>query len=317
MIRGALAGAVALLAVPVLIAGVGAAAGTALYGSGGAVGGVSGPSVSARRDIPPDFLRLYVAAASLCPGLGWSILAAVGKVETDHGRSRLPGVTRGENWAGAAGPMQFLAATFSVVTTRHPPPPGGADPPSRYHPHDAIYAAAAYLCDSGAPSHLDQALYAYNHSHAYVATVLARAAAYRATPSPAASAGTGTAAQLAVDYARGQLGLPYLWGGNGPARGDGGFDCSGLTTAAYAAAGITLPRTAQTQYRAGPLLPPETPLRAGDLLFFGTPTRVHHVGIATGQGTMMIHAPQRGTTIRVQDARDLHDYLAASRPAPP
>ena len=45
------------------------------------------------------------------------------------------------------------------------------------------------------------------------------------------------------------------------------------------------------------------------------PRRVHHVGIATGHGTMMIHAPRRGTTIRVQDARDLHDYLAASRPA--
>jgi cell wall-associated NlpC family hydrolase len=108
--------------------------------------------------------------------------------------------------------------------------------------------------------------------------------------------------------------LPYLWGGNGPERGDAGFDCSGLTTAAYAAAGVTLPRTAHTQYRAGPLLPPGTPLQAGDLLFFGTLSRVHHVGIATGQGTMMIHAPRRGTIIRVQDARDLHDYLAASRP---
>ena len=64
-------------------------------------------------------------------------------------------------------------------------------------------------------------------------------------------------------YARSQLGLPYLWGGNGPDRGDAGFDCSGLTTAAYAAAGITLPRTAHTQYRAGPLLPPGTPLQAG------------------------------------------------------
>ena len=116
-------------------------------------------------------------------------------------------------------------------------------------------------------------------------------------------------------YAHRQLGLPYRWGGDGPDRGEAGFDCSGLTTAAYAAAGITLPRTAHTQYRAGPLLPPGAPWQAGDLLFFGTPTRVHHVGIATGQGTLMIHAPRRGTTIRVQDARDLPDYLAASRPA--
>ena len=221
--------------------------------------------------------------------------------------------------------MQFLAATFAAVVAAHPPPPGGAVPPSRYNPHDAIHTAAAYLCDSGAPTRLERALYAYNHSRAYVTTVLARAAAYRATPAHSGTSGgaTGngtaarggsTAARVAVAYAQQQLGLPYLWGGNGPDRGDPGFDCSGLTTAAYAAAGITLPRTAHTQYRAGPLLPPGTPLQAGDLLFFGTPRRVHHVGIATGQGTLMIHAPRRGTTIRVQDARDLHDYLAASRP---
>ena len=120
---GALAGAVALLAVPVLIAAVGAAVGAAVPGGGGAAGGVSAPSASARSDIPPDYLRLYVAAAESCPGLDWAILAAVGKVETDHGRSRLPGVTSGENRAGAAGPMQFLAATFTAVTARHPPPP--------------------------------------------------------------------------------------------------------------------------------------------------------------------------------------------------
>ena len=322
MIRGALAGALALLAVPMFIAAVGAAVaaatGAALHGGSGAAGAVSEPGASARRDIPPDYFRLYVTAAASCPGLDWPLLAAVGKVETDHGRSRLPGVSTGENRAGAAGPMQFLAATFTAVTTRHPPPPGGANPPSRYHPHDAIHAAAAYLCDSGAPTHLRRALYAYNHSQTYVTTVLTRAAAYRTTPGPgpvgAASTDASAAARLALAYAHNQLGLPYLWGGNGPDRGDPGFDCSGLTTAAYAAAGITLPRTAHTQYRAGPLLPPGTPLQAGDLLFFGTPGRVHHVGIATGHGAMMIHAPRRGTTIRVQDAHNLHDYLAASRP---
>jgi cell wall-associated NlpC family hydrolase len=52
----------------------------------------------------------------------------------------------------------------------------------------------------------------------------------------------------AINYACGQRGLPYVWGGNGTV--DGGFDCSGLTTAAYAAAAITLPRTADSQYRA-------------------------------------------------------------------
>jgi cell wall-associated NlpC family hydrolase len=62
-----------------------------------------------------------------------------------------------------------------------------------------------------------------------------------------------------VAFACAQLGKPYVWGGNG----DPGFDCSGLTHAAYHAAGIGLPRTAQTQYNAGPLLPPGTPAAPG------------------------------------------------------
>ena len=60
-------------------------------------------------------------------------------------------------------------------------PPGGARPPSRYNPHDAIHAAAFYLCDSGAARDLRAAIFAYNHSASYVADVLARAAAYRQT----------------------------------------------------------------------------------------------------------------------------------------
>nr|WP_308128343.1 C40 family peptidase [Frankia sp. CiP3] len=71
----------------------------------------------------------------------------------------------------------------------------------------------------------------------------------------------------AVEFACAQVGKPYVWGGNG----DPGFDCSGLTHAAYAAAGIQIPRTAQTQYNAGPLLPAGTPLQTGDLVFFRFP----------------------------------------------
>ena len=112
--------------------------------------GASSPSPNALADIPADYLALYRQAAPTCPGLDWSVLAAVGKVETDHGRSPLPGVRDGENAAGAAGPMQFLAPTFAEVVARHPLPPGGALPPSRYDPHDAVHAAAHYLCDSGA-----------------------------------------------------------------------------------------------------------------------------------------------------------------------
>ena len=268
-------------------------------------------------------LALYQRAATSCPGLDWAVLAAVGKVETDHGRSPLPGVHSGENPAGAAGPMQFLAPTFAEVVATHPPPPGGASPPSRYNPHDAVHAAAAYLCDSGARAtatrpagDIRRALFRYNRSTVYVQDVLDQADRYRATvagPTAPGTSGAGGPGAVAVSYARGQLGLPYLWGGDGPTAGEGGFDCSGLTTAAWGAAGVTLPRTAHTQYRA--LTPvPLAQVRAGDLFFFGTPDRVHHVGIATGQGTAMVHAPRRRSTVRIVDATALPDLLAVGRP---
>jgi hypothetical protein len=139
------------------------------------------PSGAARADIPSRYLRLYRQAASRCPGLSWAVLAAVGKVESDHGRSPLPGVRSGWNSAGAAGPMQFGIGVGRAgnAWARY-----GADfdhdgRRSVYDPGDAIPAAANYLCAAGAPRRLDRALHAYNHSWAYVATVKAIAARYR------------------------------------------------------------------------------------------------------------------------------------------
>ena len=66
-------------------------------------------------------------------------------------------------------------------------------------------------------------------------------------------------AAAAIRTALAQIGLPYIWGGNGPTNGDAGFDCSGLTTFSYASAGVSLPRTAHTQYNAGPHVPDGAP----------------------------------------------------------
>jgi hypothetical protein len=135
------------------------------------------PSATASADIPGRYLGLYQQAARHhCPGLSWTILAGVGKVESDHGRSRAPGVRSGWNRAGAAGPMQFGIGVGRAgnAWARY----GTGRPSDVYRPEHAIPAAARYLCDAGAPRGLDGALYAYNPSSAYVARVKRWAARY-------------------------------------------------------------------------------------------------------------------------------------------
>ena len=102
------------------------------------------------------------------------------------------------------------------------------------------------------------------------------------------------AAATAITYAQRQIGLPYLWAGTGPDA----FDCSGLAMQAYAAAGISIPRTSQAQWDWGPQVSTPEP---GDLVFFagadGTVTSPGHVGIVTGPHTM-IEAYGTGYPIR-------------------
>jgi hypothetical protein len=111
------------------------------------------PSAAARADIPAGYLRLYRQAAGRCPGLSWSVLAAIAKVESDHGRSPLPGVRSGWNAAGAAGPMQFGIGTGRAgnAWARYGHDFDHNGHPSVYDPGDAILAAARYLCAHGAP----------------------------------------------------------------------------------------------------------------------------------------------------------------------
>jgi hypothetical protein len=139
------------------------------------------PSPAARADIPPGYLALYRRAAPRCPGLSWSVLAAVGKVESDHGRAHLPGVRSGWNHAGAAGPMQFGVGTGRAgnAWARFGRDFDHDGRRSVYDPGDAIPAAAHYLCAHGAPWRLDAALYAYNPSWSYVARVKQLARRYR------------------------------------------------------------------------------------------------------------------------------------------
>jgi hypothetical protein len=138
------------------------------------------PSRAAIADIPAGYLRLYRSAGATYR-VPWSVLAAIGKVESDHGRLRLPGVRSGLNRyrdrSGrlrrcCAGPMQFNLTDGPPSTwQRH----GRGNV---YDPADAIPAAARKLVADGARGDLDRALLAYNHSRAYVARVKRLARAY-------------------------------------------------------------------------------------------------------------------------------------------
>jgi hypothetical protein len=140
------------------------------------------PSRAARADIPAGYLRLYQQAAGRCHRLSWAVLAAIGKVESDHGRARLPGVRSGWNRAGAAGPMQFGIGQGRAgnAWARYGHDYNHDGRVSVYEPGDAIPAAADYLCAHRAPHHLDAAVYAYNPSWAYVARVKQLARRYLA-----------------------------------------------------------------------------------------------------------------------------------------
>jgi cell wall-associated NlpC family hydrolase len=288
----------------------------------------STPTQDARQDIPANYLILYQQAAGTCPGLPWSVLAGIGKVETNHGRLAAPGVTEGANFAGAAGPMQMGIGVGAAGDAfwRFAVDGNGDGRKDPYDPADAIPSAASYLCaalhDNGGD--VSKAVFAYNHAQWYVDKVLKIASGYAATaaasagmaaPGPGVASVVGTALQFAFN----QLGKPYAWGCPGPGCDElNSFDCSGLTMTAYAFAGVALPHNARAQWdTAGPHVVSPADLMPGDLVYFATsradPATIHHVGLYLGGG-WMVEAPHRNAVVRV--ARALRpDYIGATRPA--
>ena len=121
---------------------------------------------------PAAYMALYHrGAAAECPGLSWTVLAAIGQVESGHGRDT------STSYAGAMGPMQFLPETFDAYAVDGDND-GVAD---IMDPADAIYTAANYLCANGAnrgPDALYNAIWHYNHADWYVQMVLALAKMY-------------------------------------------------------------------------------------------------------------------------------------------
>ncbi|MFJ6746787.1 NlpC/P60 family protein [Streptomyces sp. NPDC091266] len=124
------------------------------------------------------------------------------------------------------------------------------------------------------------------------------------TGAPAAA--PGSRAARAVSFARGAIGKPYIWGATGPS----GFDCSGLTQAAWKSGGISLPRTTYTQINSGQRIA-RSELAPGDLVFFYS--GISHVGLYIGGGKM-IHAPHPGAPVRIAPIDEM-PFAGASRPA--
>ena len=189
----------------------------------------------------------------------------------------------------------------------------------------AAVGVAAIASDPAAASPVQAATVLAADTSPVAAPLVTSRATQAASSTPVAGARTASTvttaapadrAVVALRSALAQIGLPYVWGGNGPSHGDAGFDCSGLTQFAYASAGIALPRTAHTQFYAGPHVPAGAALQPGDLVFYGTPSFVHHVGLYLGQGRM-VNAPTFGEPVQVAYYRWLgDDYVGATRPDP-
>jgi cell wall-associated NlpC family hydrolase len=297
-----------------------------------------GVSTEAANSIPSDYL-MWFQRVGLQYNVPWTILAGIGKVESDDGRTNLPGVTSGQNGFGAAGPMQIGIEGASTNTwggtAIHPASEvvngvatdeNGDGTASVYDVADAIAGAAKYLVAHGVQQNPSAAIFAYNHADWYVQEVLSWASTYASGGFTVADtqngntavAGAGGQAQVQSCTANSQLAsfvapnqivsqaVTYAENQLGKpylfgGTGPAAYDCSGLVMMAYRAAGVNIPRVSQDQWK---LLPhvPAAQVQDGDLVFFAGAD-----GTATAPGHVglvigkntMIEAYATGTPIRI------------------
>ncbi|MFE7958722.1 NlpC/P60 family protein [Streptomyces sp. NPDC057413] len=248
--------------------------------------------------------------------------------------------TDGGKWDGTAngeravGPFQFLPSTWEGIG-KDANGDKIADP---HNADDAALGAAIYLCGNGRDltqrSQLKAAILQYNHSDEYVANVLGWIDQYTAAAKGPELKNLSGKVRAVIEAALSQRGVPYSWGGgnaSGPSYGvccspsgkSGasvkGFDCSGLTTYAYARVGISLPRTAAAQAGRGRRIPASLgtgALKPGDLVFYayapGRDSTIYHVGIYTGGG-QMINAARPGTVVRLDSVNAMSGYAGGAR----
>lgn len=203
LVKGIAAAAIASLVllfggVMLLVPTISAANGAGVEAAAGVL--AVDPSEEAIADIPAVLLPIYIDAASQCAGLSWTVIAGIGKVESNHGRyggatiddagnvrPRIIGIPlNGTNgtavirdtdngrldndtiWDRAVGPFQFIPSSWAIFGVDGNND-GIADPNNMY---DAVPAAVRHLCPNGEVTDLEAAIFSYNRSHDYVRLVL-------------------------------------------------------------------------------------------------------------------------------------------------
>jgi cell wall-associated NlpC family hydrolase len=301
-----------------------------------AVGGQA-PTVSSSgtvntADIPAAYVPWVLAAGSLCASISPAVIAAQDQVESGWNPSaRNAG-------SGAEGIAQFLPSTFASWG-RNDDGTGNVSP---LNPSDAIMAQGRYDCylaslaaqlvsaGEATGSLTDLALAGYNAGPGQVETargVPADAAAYvhqidslAATKYSQVPVSGSAAGLTAVAAAEAALGTPYQWGGSSSdprgADSSGWCDCSSLVQMAWAAAGVTLPRTTFLQVDSGTPVASVSELQPGDLIFIpgadGSAASPGHVGMYVGDG-MLINAPTTGEVVQFAPVSSWAGQIVAMR----
>jgi len=292
------------------------------------VGQPSSPSDSVNTSVvPAAYLPWVLSAGSLCATITPAVIAAQDQVESDWN-------PRAVSSAGAEGIAQFLPGTFATWGQDS----DGTEDVSPFDAADAIMAQGRYDCSLAAlmsrvmPTGdvLSLALASYNAGPEAVEAargVPSFATGYvRSIESLAATKYAGTViagsgvGQVAVAAAESALGTPYQFGGSctDPHGQDPNAwcDCSSLVQMAWAAAGVSLPRTTYQQVDVGTPVASVADLRPGDLIFIpgsdGTASSPGHVGMYVGGG-YLINAPQTGQVVQFAPVSSWLGQIAAMR----
>jgi cell wall-associated NlpC family hydrolase len=296
------------------------------------VGQPSSPSGSVNTSqVPAAYLPWVLSAGALCATITPAVIAAQDQVESDWNPHAVSS-------AGAEGIAQFLPGTFATWGQDS----DGTGDVSPFDPADEIMAQGRYDCSlaslmsalegAGQVSGdvLSLALAAYNAGPGAVEAahgVPGDAASYAQSIESLANtkyAGTvavgGGAGDVAVAAAESALGTPYKYGGScadphGPDP-SGWCDCSSLVQMAWAAAGVSLPRTTYQQVDVGTPVASVADLQPGDLIFIpgadGTASSPGHVGMYVGDG-YLINAPQTGQVVQFAPVSSWLGQIAAMR----